>query len=61
MAEHEKEVIVTNGGGGGSGAVIAVVLLIAVLIGLYLFFGTNLIRGKDTNINVNVAVPATGN
>jgi hypothetical protein len=61
MADHEKEVIVTNGGGGGSGAIIAVVLLIAVLVGLYLFFGTNLIRGgQDTNINVNVP-PVTGN
>lgn len=61
MADREKEVIVTNGGGGGSGAIIAVVLLIAVLVGLYLFFGTNLIRGgADTNVNVNVA-PLTGN
>lgn len=62
MADREKEVIVTNGGGGGgSGAIIAVVLLIAALVGLYLFFGTNLIRGgQDTNINVNVP-PVTGN
>ncbi len=60
MAEHEREVIVTNGGGGGSGAVIAVVLLIALLVGLYLFFGTNLIRGgSETNININVPPPAT--
>ena len=59
MAEHEKEVIVTNGGGGGSGAIIAIVLLIVVLVGLYLVFGTNLLRGSDTNINVKVDNPVT--
>lgn len=59
MAEHEREVIVTNGGGGGSGAIIAVVLLIAVLVGLYLVFGTHLLRGTDTNVNINVSTPAT--
>ena len=58
MAEHEKEVIVTDSGGGG-GAVVAVVLIIAVLIGLYLFFGTNLIRGNATDVNINVNTPAT--
>jgi hypothetical protein len=61
MAEHERDVIVTTDGGGGSGVIIAVVLLIAVLVGLYLFFGTNLIRGSDTNVNVNVAPLTTGN
>ena len=59
MAEHEKEVIVTSGGGGGGGAIVAVVLIIAVLIGLYLFFGTHLLRGTDTNINVKVDTPTT--
>jgi len=59
MAEHEKEVIVTNGGGGGGGAIVAVVLIIAVLIGLYLVFGTHLLRGTDTNINVKVDNPVT--
>ena len=59
MAEHEKEVIVTDSGGGGGGAVVAVVLIIAVLIGLYLFFGTNLIRGNATDVNINVNTPAT--
>lgn len=60
MAEHEKEVIVTNGGGGGSGgAIVAVVLIIAVLVGLYLVFGTHLLRGTDTNINVKVDTPTT--
>jgi len=59
MAEHEKEVIVTNGGGGGGGAIVAVVLIIAVLVGLYLVFGTHLLRGGATNINVNVATPST--
>jgi hypothetical protein len=60
MAEREKEVIVTSGdGGGGSGAIIAIVLLIAVLVGLYLVFGTNLLRGADTNINVKVDNPVT--
>jgi hypothetical protein len=58
MAEHEKEVIVTSGGGSG-GAIVAVVLIIAVLIGLYLFFGTNLLRGGATDINVNVNTPST--
>jgi len=59
MAEHEREVIVTDGGGGGSGgAIVAVVLIIAVLIGLYLFFGTNMFRGA-TDINVNVNTPST--
>jgi hypothetical protein len=60
MAEHEKEVIVTSGGGGGSGAIIAVVLIIAVLIGLYLVFGTHLLRSGPTDINVNVNTPSTG-
>jgi hypothetical protein len=60
MAEREKEVIVTNGGGGGSGAIVAVVLIIAVLIGLYLVFGTHLLRGGATDVNVNVNTPATG-
>jgi hypothetical protein len=60
MAEREKEVIVTNGGGGGSGgAIVAVVLIIAVLVGLYLVFGTHLLRGTDTNINVKVDNPVT--
>ena len=60
MAEREREVIVTNGGGGGgSGAIIAVVLLIAVLVGLYLVFGTHLLRGAGTNVNINVNTPAT--
>jgi hypothetical protein len=59
MAEHEKEVIVTNGGGGGGGAIVAVVLIIAVLIGLYLVFGTHLLRGANTDVNVNVNTPST--
>jgi hypothetical protein len=59
MAEREKEVVVTSDGGGGGGAIVAVVLIIAVLIGLYLFFGTNLIRGNAADINVNVNTPAT--
>jgi hypothetical protein len=60
MAEREKEVIVTNGGGGGSGgAIVAVVLIIAVLIGLYLFFGTHLLRGGATDVNINVNTPST--
>jgi hypothetical protein len=60
MAEHEKEVIVTNGGGGGgAGAIVAVVLIIAVLVGLYLVFGTHLLRGTGTNVNVNVSTPST--
>jgi hypothetical protein len=60
MAEHEKEVIVTNGGGGGgAGAVIAVVLVIAVLVGLYLVFGTHLLRGGATDVNINVNTPTT--
>jgi hypothetical protein len=59
MAEREKEVIVTNGGGGGSGTVIAVVLIIVVLIGLYLFFGTHLLRGGASDVNINVNTPST--
>jgi len=60
MAEHEREVIVTNGGGGGSGgAIVAIVLIIAVLIGLYLFFGTNLLRSGSTDVNINVNTPST--
>jgi len=59
MAEHEKEVIVTDGGGGGSGAIIAVVLLIALLVGLYVVFGTNLLRNGSTDVNINVNTPAT--
>jgi len=56
----EKEVIVTNGGGGGGGgAIIAVVLIIVVLIGLYVVFGTHLIRGTDTDVNINVSTPST--
>ena len=58
MAEHEKEVIVTNGGGGG-GAIVAVVLIIAVLVGLYLVFGTHLLRGGATDVNINVNTPST--
>lgn len=61
MAEHEREVIVTNGGGGGSGAIVAIVLIIAVLVGLYIVFGTHLIRGSDTNINLRLDTPATTN
>jgi hypothetical protein len=60
MAEHEKEVIVTNGGGGGGGgAIIAVVLIIVVLVGLYLVFGTHLLRGGTTDVNVNLNAPST--
>ena len=59
MAEREREVIVTNGGGGSGGAIVAVVLIIAVLVGLYLFFGTHLLRGADTNVNINVNTPST--
>jgi len=59
MAEHEKEVIVTNGGGGGGGAIVAVVLIIAVLVGLYLVFGTHLLRGGATDVNINVNTPST--
>ena len=62
MAEREREVIVTNGGGGsGSGAIVAIVLIIAVLVGLYIVFGTHLIRGSDTNINLRLDTPATSN
>ena len=60
MAEREKEVIVTNGGGGGGGgAIVAVVLIIAVLIGIYLVFGTHLLRGGATDVNINVNTPST--
>ena len=59
MAEREKEVIVTNGGGGSGGAIVAVVLIIAVLIGLYLFFGTHMFRNGSTDVNINVNTPAT--
>ena len=60
MAEREKEVIVTDGGGGGGGgAIVAVVLIIAVLVGLYLVFGTHLLRGGNTDVNINVATPST--
>ena len=59
MAEHEKEVIVTNGGGGSGGAIVAVVLIIAALVGLYLFFGTHLLRGGATDVNINVNTPTT--
>ena len=56
----EKEVIVTNGGGGGGGgAIIAVVLIIVVLIGLYVVFGTHLIRGGGTDVDINVNTPTT--
>ena len=62
MAEREREEIVTNGGGGGgSGAIVAIVLIIAVLVGLYIVFGTHLIRGSDTNINLRLDTPATSN
>ncbi len=61
MAEREREVIVTNGGGGGSGAIVAIVLIIAVLVGLYIVFGTHLVRGSDTNINLRLDTPATTN
>jgi hypothetical protein len=59
MAEREKEVIVTDGGGGGSGAIVAIVLIIAVLIGLYLVFGTHLLRGGTSDVNINVSTPST--
>ena len=59
MADHEKEVIVTGDGGGSGGAIVAIVLIIAVLIGLYLFFGTHLLRGGATDVNVNVNTPST--
>jgi hypothetical protein len=60
MAEREKEVIVTDGGGGGGGGVIAaVVLIIVVLIGLYVVFGTHLIRGGSTDVNLNINTPST--
>jgi len=59
MAENEKEVIVTGDGGGSGGAIVAVVLILAVLIGLYLFFGTNLIRNGATDVNINVNTPST--
>ena len=60
MAEREKEVIVTDGGGGGGGGVIAaVVLIIVVLIGLYVVFGTHLIRGGTTDVNLNINTPST--
>ena len=59
MAEHEKEVIVTSGGGGSGGAIVAIVLIIAVLIGLYLFFGTHLLRGGASDVNINVTTPST--
>ena len=61
MAEREKEVIVTDGGGGGggSGAIVAVVLLIVVLVGLYLVFGTHLLRGGSTDVNLNINTPST--
>ena len=61
MADNEKEVIVTDGGGGGGGgAIVAVVLIILVLIGLYVFFGTHLIRGGgSTDVNLNINTPST--
>jgi hypothetical protein len=59
MVEREKEVIVTDGGGGGSGAIVAIVLIIAVLIGLYLVFGTHLLRGAASDVNINVNTPST--
>jgi hypothetical protein len=59
MVEREKEVIVTDGGGGGSGAIVAIVLIIAVLIGLYLVFGTHLLRGAASDVNINVSTPST--
>ena len=55
----EKEVIVTDGGGGGGGgAIVAIVLIVVVLIGLYVVFGTHLIRGTD-DVNINVNTPST--
>ena len=61
MAEREKEVIVTDGGGGGGGggAIVAVVLIIVVLIGLYLVFGTHLLRNSSTDVNLNINTPST--
>ena len=60
MAEREKEVIVTDGGGGGGGgAIVAIVLIIAVLIGLYLVFGTHLLRNTTSDVNINVNTPST--
>jgi len=56
----EKEVIVTDGGGGGGGgAIVAIVLILVVLIGLYLVFGTHLIRGSNTDVNINLNTPST--
>ena len=59
MAEREKEVIVTDSGGGSGGAIVAIVLIVAVLVGLYLFFGTNLLRSGATDVNINVNTPST--
>ena len=60
---QEKEVIVTGGDGGGSGAMVAVVLLaVLILVGAFLYFGTNVFSGGGTDVKADVKVeaPATG-
>jgi hypothetical protein len=66
MAERERETIVVTDGdrGGGGGTLLAVVLLLAVLVGLFLLFGQDLLNGVGgggaQDIKVDVNVPGGG-
>jgi hypothetical protein len=60
MAEKEREIIYTDGGRRGSTALIVVVVL-AILVVLFLVFGTGFLDGRgNKTIKADVHAPATG-
>ena len=57
VERHTTVVTTGDRGGGGSGVLIAVVLLIALLVGLFLFFG-DMLTGAADEVDVKVDVEA---
>ena len=54
----DEKVTVVNDGSSAAGMVVAVIGIIAVLIILYVVFGTNLLSGSTQTIDANVKVEA---
>jgi hypothetical protein len=52
----EKVTVVDGSGGGGGGAVAMVIAFIALLVVLYVVFGTNLLRSTPDKIDADVKI-----
>ncbi len=55
MADKET-IVTTDGGGSGAGAVLAVVGIVALLIVVFLLFGSNMFGGATEKIDADVKI-----